>query len=82
MPCPLEGDTSRLAGVRYNADIENYNKFVIDVINELPFPVQVDDLYSISASFSREMYVDDTHFCKRAFDLIGDAVIKSILEAS
>ncbi len=71
-----------LAGVRYNADIENYNKIVIDVINELSFSVRVNDLYSISATFSGEMYIDDTHFCKKAFDVIGDAVIKSISEVS
>ena len=63
--------------IRYNHEIEEYNRKALEVMEELG--VEVNDLYSITAAFEQSMYADWVHFNDDGSKVLADAVIKACL---
>lgn len=63
--------------VRYNRDIEEYNKKAEEVLTELG--VQINDLYTVAAEFDESLHSDWVHFGKQGSELLADAVVKACL---
>ncbi len=63
--------------LRYNREIEEYNKKAREVMEELG--VEVNDLYSITSAFDHSLYADAVHFNEDGSKILADAVIKACL---
>ncbi len=63
--------------VRYNSDIEEYNAAARKLMSSLG--VEVNDLYSVTCSFSNELRIDDVHFGEEGSRLLADAVVEKIM---
>ena len=63
--------------LRYNREIEEYNKIARRVMEELG--VEVNDLYSITSAFDHSLYADAVHFNEDGSKILADAVIKACL---
>ena len=61
---------------RYNCEIEEYNKKAVEVMKELG--VEVNDLYTLSASFDDSMRADPTHFNDEGSKALAEQVVKVI----
>lgn len=61
--------------IRYNHEIEAYNKKAMEVMNELG--VEVNDLYSISKTFDNSLHSDWVHFGEEGSRVLADAVIRA-----
>ena len=61
--------------IRYNHEIEAYNKKAMEVMNELG--VEVNDLYSISKTFDNALHSDWVHFGEEGSRILADAVIRA-----
>ena len=61
--------------IRYNHEIEAYNRKAIEVMHELG--VEVNDLYSVSNEFDASLHCDWVHFGEKGSELLADAVIKA-----
>ena len=46
--------------MRYNKDIENYNKTAVEIVKKYGF--EVNDLYSVSTSLPAEAHSDAVHY--------------------
>lgn len=64
--------------MRYNREIELYNKKAIEVMNELG--VEVNDLYSLSKSFDNSLHSDWVHFGENGSNFFADRVIEVCLK--
>ena len=62
--------------IRYNSDIELYNKKAAEVLT--PLGVTVNDLYTVTESFSDDMRSDWVHFGEKASEILADKVIDCI----
>lgn len=63
--------------IRYNHEIEAYNRKAVEVMQELG--VEVNDLYSISKEFDDSLHCDWVHFGEEGSEILADAVIKACL---
>ena len=63
--------------VRYNHEIEEYNKKAREIMEELG--VEVNDLYSITSAFEHSLYADAVHFNEEGSKVLADVVIKACL---
>ncbi len=61
---------------RYNKEIEEYNKKALEVMKELG--VELNDLYTLSASFDDSMRADATHFNDEGSKALAEQVVKVI----
>lgn len=61
--------------IRYNREIEEYNRKAMEVMEELG--VEVNDLYSVSSSFEDALHSDWVHFGEEGSRLLADAVIRA-----
>ena len=61
--------------IRYNHEIEAYNRKAVEVMKELG--VEVNDLYSISKEFDDSLHCDWVHFGEKGSEILADAVIKA-----
>ncbi|MBR3960963.1 MAG: SGNH/GDSL hydrolase family protein [Clostridia bacterium] len=64
--------------MRYNSEIELYNKKAIEVMNELG--VEVNDLYSLSKTFDNSLHSDWVHFGVEGSNILADKVIEVCLK--
>lgn len=63
--------------VRHNSEIEEYNAAAKNLMSSLG--VEVNDLYSITRSFSNKLRIDDVHFSEEGSRLLADAVVEKIM---
>lgn len=63
--------------IRYNHELEMYNQKAREVMEELD--VEVNDLYSLTATFDHSLYADGVHFNEEGSKILADAVIKACL---
>ena len=61
--------------IRYNHEIEEYNKKAIEVMQELG--VEINDLYSISKTFDDSFHSDWVHFGEEGSRILADEVIRA-----
>lgn len=61
--------------IRYNHEIEMYNRKAIEVMAELGVPV--NDLYAVASEFDDSLHSDWVHFGEEASRLLADAVIRA-----
>ena len=61
--------------IRYNREIEAYNRKAMEVMAELG--VEVNDLYTVSSAFEDAMHSDWVHFGEEGSQLLADAVIRA-----
>ena len=64
--------------IRYNKEIEEYNKEAIKVL--VPLGVEINDLYSVSKAFADDLRSDWVHYGEEASKILADAVIKKCTE--
>ena len=62
--------------MRYNKEIEEYNRAAKILMNELG--VQVNDLYSVAKKFDTTMRADWVHYNEEGSKLLAKAVIKAM----
>ncbi len=62
--------------MRYNAEIEMYNKAAKELMDSLG--VKVNDLYSVAKDFDESYYADWTHPNEKGAKILADNVIKEI----
>ena len=60
--------------IRYNKEIEEYNKEAIKVL--VPLGVEINDLYSVSKAFADDLRSDWVHYGEEASKILADAVIE------
>ena len=59
--------------VRYNRDIEQFNRIAVDVLAD--FPVEINDLYALMKDQPKSLYSDMTHFyTPEGTKILGDRV--------
>lgn len=63
--------------IRYNHEIEEYNRKAVEVMEELG--VEINDLYSVSTAFEDSMHADWVHFGEDACKILADEVIHACL---
>ena len=63
---------------RYNSEIEKYNQKAREVMSELG--VQVNDLYTLSASFDNSLHSDWVHFGVEGSKILAEKVIEACIE--
>ena len=63
--------------IRYNREIEQYNRKAMEVMAELG--VEVNDLYTVSSAFEDTMHSDWVHFGEEGSKRLADAVIQACL---
>ena len=63
---------------RYNSEIEKYNQKAREVMSELG--VQVNDLYTLSASFDNSLRSDWVHFGVEGSKILAEKVIEACIE--
>jgi tRNA(Met) C34 N-acetyltransferase TmcA len=64
--------------IRYNKEIEEYNKEAIKVL--APLGVEINDLYSVSKAFADDLRSDWVHYGEEASRILADAVIEKCFE--
>ena len=64
--------------IRYNKEIEEYNKEAIKVL--APLGVEINDLYSVSKAFADDLRSDWVHFGGEGSKILADAVIAKCFE--
>ena len=74
----VKEEWARADFIRYNHEIEEYNKKAIEVLS--PLGVQINDLYSITKNFEDEKRSDWVHFSDAGSEILADAVIKKCLK--
>lgn len=65
--------------IRYNSEIEAYNRAACALMDELG--VEVNDLYSVSLEMGQEMHSDWVHFNALGSEKLAGAVTEKILRA-
>ncbi len=68
---------ARLDFKRYNSDIEKYNEAAKRVLSQKG--VIINDLYSISAAFDKDLHADWVHFNDEGSQILARAVCEKIL---
>ena len=63
--------------MRYNADIEAYNRAACALMAELG--VEVNDLYSLTRAWGEEMHADWVHFNEAGCQLLAEQVAKAVM---
>jgi len=63
---------------RYNREIEEYNKAAKELMASLG--VEVNDLYSLTKDFGKNLRSDWVHFNEKGSEIIADQVIKYIMK--
>ena len=64
--------------IRYNPEIEEYNKKAIEVLS--PLGVEINDLYSITKDFDDAKRSDWVHYGDEGSKILADAVVKMCME--
>ncbi len=64
--------------VRYNSEIEEYNKSATKRLKELG--VEINDLYSVAQKFDESYYADWVHFNEKGAKILAEKVINKIME--
>lgn len=62
--------------LRYNSDIEEYNKAAVKLMNKLG--VEVNDLYEVSKNFDNSLHSDWVHFGEEGSKILADVVSDKI----
>ncbi len=65
--------------MRYNKDIEEYNRAAVSLMERLG--AEVNDLYTVSKPLREEYHSDWVHFNDKGSEVLADAVVKKINEA-
>lgn len=73
---PVEEDMANPDFIRYNAEIEEYNRAAAACMAELGVPV--NDLYSVGKPLGKEYRADWVHFSNEGCEILADAVVKAI----
>lgn len=63
--------------IRYNNEIEEYNKKAIEVL--APLGVAINDLYSITQTFDDSLRSDWVHYSEEGSKILADAVINACM---
>ena len=74
----VKEEWANLDFIRYNKEIEEYNKEAIKVL--VPLGVEINDLYSVSKAFADDLRSDWVHYGEEASKILADAVIKKCTE--
>ena len=74
----VKEEWARADFIRYNHEIEGYNKKAIEVLS--PLGVEINDLYSITKNFEDEKRSDWVHFSDAGSEILADAVIQKCLK--
>lgn len=61
--------------IRYNHEIEMYNRKAVEVMEELGVPV--NDLYALASKFDDSLHSDWVHYGEKASAQLADAVIQA-----
>ena len=64
--------------IRYNHEIELYNRKAVEVMEELGVPV--NDLYGVAVKFDKSLHSDWVHYGQEASQKLADAVIRACFE--
>ena len=75
---PVEEDMANPSFMRYNSDIEEYNKAATEFMTSVG--ACVNDLYSVIKPHGKAVHSDWVHFNERGCDILADAVIEKIFE--
>ena len=70
----VKEEWANLDFIRYNKEIEEYNKEAIKVL--VPLGVEINDLYSVSKAFADDLRSDWVHYGEEASKILADAVIE------
>ena len=62
--------------MRYNREIEEYNRAAVALMQELSVPV--NDLYAVSTSLGEDMRSDWVHYNENGSRILADAVVTAI----
>ena len=73
---PVEEDMANPDFIRYNAEIEEYNRAAAACMAELG--VTVNDLYTVAKPLGREYRADWVHYNNAGCDVLAEAVVKAI----
>lgn len=63
--------------IRYNADIEQYNKAAQELMESLG--VEVNDLYTVTKAFANDMHSDWVHFNAEGSKRLAEVVTNKII---
>lgn len=74
----VKEDWANPAFIRYNHEIEEYNKKAVEVL--APLGVEFNDLYSISKTFDDSLRADWVHYGEEGSKILADAVIRKCFE--
>ena len=74
----VKEDWARADFIRYNREIEQYNKKAIEALS--PLGVEFNDLYSVTKSFDDAKRSDWVHFGEGGSEILADAVIHKCFE--
>ena len=74
----VKEDWARADFIRYNSEIEEYNKKAVEVL--APLGVEFNDLYSISKTFDDSLRADWVHYGDEGSKILADAVVKMCME--
>ena len=74
----VKEDWANPAFIRYNHEIEEYNKKAVEVL--APLGVEFNDLYSISKTFDDSLRADWVHYGDEGSKILADAVIRKCFE--
>ena len=74
----VKEDWANPAFIRYNHEIEEYNKKAVEVL--APLGVEFNDLYSISKTFDDSLRADWVHYGDEGSKILADAVIRTCFE--
>lgn len=74
---PVQEDMANPTFMRYNSDIEEYNKAAKEFMDSVG--VCVNDFYSVIKPYGKDVHSDWVHFNERGCEILADAVIEKVL---
>lgn len=63
--------------IRYNSEIEAYNRAAAQLMRDMQ--VEINDLYSVTKDWGRQMHSDWVHFNEEGSRILADRVIEKIM---
>ena len=74
---PVQEDMANPTFMRYNSDIEEYNKAAKEFMDSVG--VCVNDFYSVIKPYGKDVHSDWVHFNERGCEILADAVIEKVM---
>ena len=74
---PVQEDMANPTFMRYNSDIEEYNKAAKEFMDSVG--VSVNDFYSVIKPYGKDVHSDWVHFNERGCEILADAVIEKVM---